>query len=78
MELTDGMTLGQLAVRLGLISEDQFRQAVEEAGSPNPATYEMLRILERRGWLTQWQSARLIRGDTLKEVLLGGEPAPTA
>ena len=49
MEPTDGMTLGQLAVRLGLITEDQYRQALEEAGSPNPATYEMLRILDLPG-----------------------------
>jgi eukaryotic-like serine/threonine-protein kinase len=64
-------SLIQKATRLGLLNEVQVRDVLEEAGSANPEISEFMRICERKGFLTQWQSGKLVRGDT-DGFFLGG------
>lgn len=63
MEITDLASLNQQGVRLGLLTEEQIQEAVAEAHSKENVA-EILRILESKGYLTQWQSAKLLKGDT--------------
>ena len=63
MEIQDPVALGRLAVKVGLITEEQFRDALEEIGGKAPDMMTLLRTLERKGWLTPWQSGKLLKGD---------------
>jgi tRNA A-37 threonylcarbamoyl transferase component Bud32/CheY-like chemotaxis protein len=63
MEIQDPVALGLLAIKVGLITEEQLLEAKEEMGEKTPDMITTLRALERRGWLTPWQSAKLIAGD---------------
>src|SRR5689334_14975498 len=63
MDTLDAASLGQLAVRLGLLSPAQVEEAREETGQRNPDVQDLLRLLERKGQLTPWQSGKLLRGD---------------
>jgi CheY-like chemotaxis protein len=67
----DAGTLGQQAVRLGLVSEGQLEQATDEAGPRNNDPNALLLALERKGYLTPWQSGKLLKGDT-DGYILGG------
>lgn len=71
MEITDATALSQLAVRVGLLSEAQLEEAWEEADSRNPDPLALLRVLERKGILTPYQSAKLLKADT-DGYFLGG------
>jgi predicted Ser/Thr protein kinase len=66
----DAATLGQLAVRLGLITNEQLMDVWDELGN-NHQPDAFLRALERKGWLTPWQSQKLLKGDT-DGYFLGG------
>jgi serine/threonine protein kinase len=55
--------VAQQAVKLGLVTETQMQQAREELGDGNPDPEPLLRLLERKGWLTPWQSMKLLKGD---------------
>src|SRR5581483_1269424 len=59
----DAPTLGQSAVRLGLLTPEQFEGALEELGKGQTDPEPLLRLLERKGYLTPWQSQRLIKGE---------------
>ena len=63
MEIQDPVALGRLAVKVGLITEEQFRDALDEIGGKAPDMMMLLRALERKGWLTPWQSGKLLKGD---------------
>ena len=63
MEIQDPIVLGRLAVKVGLITEEQLREAQDEIGEKNPDLMTLLRALERRRWLTPWQSGKLLKGD---------------
>jgi hypothetical protein len=67
----DASTLAQYAVRLGLISEAQLEQCWEELGERTGDPEPLLRALERRGFLTPWQSHKLLKADT-DGYFLGG------
>lgn len=67
----DAASLGQQAVRLGLITQNQLELAIQETGTPTPAAHDLVRVLERLAFLTQWQSSKLIRGDS-DGYFLGG------
>jgi eukaryotic-like serine/threonine-protein kinase len=67
----DATSLAQLAVRLNLISEEQSHECWEEL-DPRHATPEALvRVFERKAYLTPWQCAKLLKGDT-DGYFLGG------
>src|SRR5262249_2717447 len=63
--------LAQQAVQLGLLTETQveeFRDLVEQSdGNPEP----LLRALERKEYLTPWQSQKLLKGE-VDGYFLGG------
>src|SRR4051794_10518364 len=71
MESMDGATFGQKAVRLGLVTEADFRDALEVFGSRNPPLEDLVPYLERKGLMTPWQTRRLRRGET-DGYFLGG------
>jgi CheY-like chemotaxis protein len=75
MEILDSTTFGQQAVKLGLITDAQLRQALEEArdegGKQVPDLPLFQRVLERKGWLTNFQSSKIQKGD-VDGYVLGG------
>ncbi|AWM35957.1 Serine/threonine-protein kinase PknL [Gemmata obscuriglobus] len=67
----DASGIGQLAVRLGLITLDQVRDALDELGDKSAPAADMVRLLERKRQLTPWQGNKLLKGDTDGYVLGG-------
>ena len=63
--------LAQLAVKVGLLTDQQVREAVEELAEWPDHPEPFLRVLERKGVLTPWQSTKLLKGDT-DGYFLGG------
>jgi eukaryotic-like serine/threonine-protein kinase len=71
MEIEDAGTLQQQAIKLGLVTEAQMQEALEETGVRNPDLQQVLQQLERKGYLTPWQTNKLLKGDT-DGFFLGG------
>jgi CheY-like chemotaxis protein len=71
MATRDAAALAQYALRLGLISETQLDQSWEELGERTGDPYPLMRVLERRGFLTPWQTHKLLKGET-EGYFLGG------
>jgi eukaryotic-like serine/threonine-protein kinase len=75
MDISDPMMFGQLAIRVGLIDQTQLNEAVEDAREEyGRATFDLIhltRTLERKGYLTNLQTSKLIKGDT-DGYFLGG------
>jgi serine/threonine protein kinase len=71
MTTPDAATLGQQALRLGLLTEPQLEEGREEVGPRHSDPEPLLLALERKGYLTPWQSGKLRRGD-LDGYFLGG------
>ena len=67
----DAAGIGQLAVRLGLVSEEQYRDCLFELDDRKAPAEAMLRLLERKGFITPWQSGRVLKGET-DGFFLGG------
>jgi serine/threonine protein kinase len=59
----DAAALGEKAVRLGLITLDQLQEGWEEIGAPGGEADPLIRALERKGYLTPWQSQKLLKDD---------------
>jgi eukaryotic-like serine/threonine-protein kinase len=59
----DATRLAQLAVRLGLVSPDQVQDAWLELGKRGGEAEPFLWFMERKGYLTPWQSSKLLKGD---------------
>jgi serine/threonine protein kinase len=60
----DGATLGNTMVRLGLITPEQLQDGLDETGTAKPSGDELLRVLERKGYVTPWQSSKVLKGDS--------------
>jgi serine/threonine protein kinase len=58
----DAVSFGQLIQRLGLVTEAQLLEAREEVGEGNNDLQALLRVLERKRFLTPWQSDRVFKG----------------
>jgi serine/threonine protein kinase len=71
MEIQDPDALGRQAIKVGLLTREQFAEAKDEIGGGAPDLLTMLRTLERKGWLTPYQSGKLLKGDD-DGFLLGG------
>lgn len=71
MQTLDAEGIGQLAWRVGLLSEEQLRECLGELSSKAAPPEEFLRMAERKGYLTQWQASKLQKGDR-DGYLLGG------
>jgi serine/threonine protein kinase len=75
MDITDPMMFGQLAIRVGLINQAQLNEAIDdvrnEYGQVTPDLIHLMRALERKGYLTNLQTSKLLKGDT-DGYILGG------
>jgi eukaryotic-like serine/threonine-protein kinase len=63
MPLNDAATLADLAMRLGLLTQSQVEEAWEKLGGRNAQPDHFVRVMERQGYLTPFQSAKLAKGD---------------
>jgi eukaryotic-like serine/threonine-protein kinase len=59
----DASGIGQLGLRLGLITEEQIRECILELDDKKAAGIDMVRLLERKRYLSPWQGAKLLKGD---------------
>lgn len=67
----DAEEVGQLALRLGLINEEQMLECLEEVGNKKAPGEDMIRLLERKRYLSPFQGNKLRKGDT-EGYFLGG------
>jgi eukaryotic-like serine/threonine-protein kinase len=67
----DASGIGQLAIKLGLVGEDQVRECLLELDDPKGPAEEMIRALERKRYLSSFQGNKLRKGD-LDGYFLGG------
>src|SRR6516164_7656416 len=71
MENLDTPAVAQLAVRCALVTEEQLHEAYVEVDPRGADPEPLLRFLERKGYITPWQSVKLLKGDT-DSYFLGG------
>ena len=67
----DAASLGQRAQLLGLVKQAQIRECYEDLEQHGNDAAAMVRVLERKGYLTPWQSQKLLKGDN-DGYFLGG------
>src|SRR5262245_31540966 len=67
----DSSGIGQLAIKLGLVSEDQIRECLDELDDDKGPAEDMIRALERKRYLSSFQGNKLRKGD-LDGYFLGG------
>jgi len=67
----DASGLGQLAIKLGLVGEDQVRECLIELDDKKAPPEQMVRLMERKGYLSPWQGRKLLKGET-EGYFLGG------
>lgn len=67
----DASGIGQLALRLSLVSEEQVRECLIELDDKKAPALDMVRVLERKRYLSSWQGQKLLKGD-LDGYFLGG------
>ncbi|MCE9534535.1 MAG: protein kinase [Planctomycetes bacterium] len=67
----DATSLAQLALRQNLITDEEWRDCRAELDPANATPEGLLRIFERKAYLTPWQGAKLLKGDT-DGYFLGG------
>jgi len=63
MDTPDAATIAQQALNLGLVTEEQLIQVWDELGKKDGPPEPLLQALERKGYLTPWQSSKLLKGD---------------
>lgn len=56
-------TLGQQAIKLGLLTEPQYLECWEELDGRESSPEALLRVCERKGYLTPYQSQKLLKGE---------------
>ncbi|MCS7046181.1 MAG: serine/threonine-protein kinase [Gemmataceae bacterium] len=71
METPDALVLANQATRLGLIQPHDVQEVWDELGERGGDPERFLRILERKGRLTPWQSSKLLKGE-IDGYFLGG------
>lgn len=71
MPQLDATSIAQQAIRLNLITEEQWRECWDELDPMNSTPEALLRILERKAYLTPWQGAKLLKND-IDGFFLGG------
>src|SRR5437870_3109964 len=70
MNIKDAGELGNLAVRLGLLSLEQLREGLDETNPVAPPS-ELIGVLERKQFITAYQGNKLLRGD-IDGYFMGG------
>src|SRR5262245_16309118 len=71
MSKPDATAVAQLALRLGLITDSQLREAIASIGVKNPPPEVLCKAFESKSQLTPWQSQKLLKGDR-EGYFLGG------
>ena len=71
MASPDAGTLATTLLQLGLVSNYQIEEAWEELGTRKPAPEVFLLCLERKGYLSPFQSGKVVKGDA-DGYFLGG------
>jgi serine/threonine protein kinase len=71
MANVDVASLVSRMLKLGLGTEGQLQEAWEEIGQRTPDAELLLRTLERKGYLTPYQSQKLLKGD-VDGFIVGG------
>ena len=69
--MSDAATTSDHALRMGLLNSHQIEEAWAELGTRKGSTDDFLRAMERKGYLTPFQSGKLLKGDT-DGYFLGG------
>lgn len=59
----DASGIGQLALRLGLVTEEQVRECLTELDDKKAPGTDMVRLMERKRYLSPWQGGKLLKGD---------------
>ena len=60
----DAMVIARLAVKAGLVGDAQLQEAWTDLGREGGDPEPFLRFMERKGYLTSWQSSKLLKGET--------------
>jgi tRNA A-37 threonylcarbamoyl transferase component Bud32/CheY-like chemotaxis protein len=63
MSFHDAASLANTAIRLGLLSSGQVQDGWDELGAHNAQPDDFVRVMERKGYLTPFQSSKLLKGD---------------
>src|SRR4051812_9538238 len=63
MSILDAATLANMAIKLGLMNSHQVQDCWDELGAKNGQPEDFVRVAERRGFLTPFQSSKLIKGE---------------
>lgn len=64
MSTLDAAGMAQFAQRCGLVTEEQLFDATSELEHRTGPADPLLRVLERKGYLTPWQISKLRKGDS--------------
>jgi serine/threonine protein kinase len=67
----DASGIGQLVLKLGLASDAQVQDCLLELDDKKAPADSMVRLMERKGFLTPWQGNKLLKGD-VDGYVLGG------
>ncbi|MBX9627967.1 MAG: serine/threonine protein kinase, partial [Gemmataceae bacterium] len=67
----DASGIGQLALRMGIVSDDQVRECLVDLDDKAAPPEAMVALMERKGILSPWQGRKLLKGD-LDGYILGG------
>jgi len=67
----DAAGIGQLALKLGLASDFQVEECLFELDNKRAPAVDLVRMLERKRYLSAWQGAKLLKGET-EGYFLGG------
>ena len=70
MDNQDAKAVGDDLLRIGLINEEQFMEAFDELG-PRGTGDQLFAYLERKSWITPWQTSKYRKGDR-EGFILGG------
>lgn len=67
----DATSIAQLARQLNLVTDDQLREIWDDLDTAEHSAENLLKALEKKSYLTPWQSSKLIRGVT-DGYIMGG------
>jgi serine/threonine protein kinase len=71
MTTLDTASIAQIVRQSGLVSDEQLRDCWDELDSGVHDGAALLKLLERKGYVTPWQSSKVLKGDT-EGYFLGG------
>ncbi len=71
MDLQNGRELCTLAQKLGLVTPDQVREALESLGTASPTVEATSLQLQRSSAITAWQAGKLVKGETTGYIMGG-------